>query len=56
MSENKDLSPEDIYKKASPEILKIIHKVLSVEKEYLYSRKPRGIKDEIIKIIKQEIK
>ena len=40
----------------APEKIKnIIMKVLTLEKEKLYSLRPRGIKEDIINIIKEEI-
>lgn len=56
MKENDILSPEEIYKKASHDVLKLISKVLNVEKEYLTQKSPHGVNAEIVKIFKQEIK
>jgi hypothetical protein len=40
---------------ARPEIKKLIRRVLDAEKEKLHMMKPRGINDDILRIIKEEI-
>ncbi len=40
---------------ASPEIKKLIQKVLEAEKEKLHTKLPRGINDDILQIIKEEV-
>lgn len=41
--------------KAPPEVRKIIERVLQLEKDKLYLRSPRGINDDILKIIKEVV-
>lgn len=40
---------------APEDIRKIIERVLALEKEKLYNLRPRGIKEDVITIIKEEI-
>jgi hypothetical protein len=40
---------------ASPEVREIIERVLKLEKEKLYQRRPRNINDDILKIVKETI-
>jgi hypothetical protein len=49
-------NPDDIYKSADPQVIKIVTEILNLEKEYLFVAKPRGIAEEIINILKKEIK
>jgi|TARA_B100002003_G_scaffold111027_1_gene102685 hypothetical protein len=48
--------PDDIYKDADPQVLKIVQAILNLEKEYLFVTRPKGIAEEIINILKKEIK
>ena len=41
---------------AVPEVRKIIERVLEIEKNKLYMKHPRNINDDILKIIKDEIR
>lgn len=47
-------TPEELYKKADPVILKIVAQVLNVEKDYLHNKKPLGIKEDLLKIFIKE--
>ena len=49
-----ELTPEEIYRGASTELLQIVLKVMQIEKDHLYERLPRGINDELLKMIKKE--
>lgn len=40
---------------ASPEVRRIIERVLQAEKDKLYLKNPRNINDDILRIIKQEV-
>lgn len=40
---------------APPEVRRIIERVLQVEKDKLYMKFPRGVNDDILKIIKEEV-
>ncbi len=40
---------------ASPEVCKIIERVLQAEKDKLYMKFPRNINDDILRIIKEEV-
>ncbi|HAG83692.1 MAG TPA: hypothetical protein DCL61_21705 [Cyanobacteria bacterium UBA12227] len=40
---------------ASPEVRRIIERVLQAEKDKLYMKNPRNINDDILKIIKEEV-
>lgn len=40
---------------ATPEVRKIIERVLQAEKDKLYMKTPRNINDDILKIIKEEV-
>ena len=40
---------------APPEIKNLIQKVLKAEKEKLHTKQPRGINDDILRIIKEEV-
>ncbi len=40
---------------ASPEVRKIIERVLQTEKDKLYMKVPRNINDDILKIVKEEV-
>ena len=42
--------------KAPPEVKEIIERVLQLEKDKLYLRAPRGINDDIIKVIKEIVR
>jgi hypothetical protein len=41
---------------APPEVRQIIERVLQAEKDKLYMKFPRNINDDILKIIKEEVK
>jgi hypothetical protein len=41
--------------KASPEVRKIIERVLQLEREKLYQKNPRNINDDILRIIKEVV-
>lgn len=43
------------FEKASPQLQKIIKKVLQLEKDKLSQPKPRGINADVINIIKEEV-
>lgn len=54
-----DISKDDVQKpitEASPEIQKIIKRVLQAERDKLYLKLPRYITDDIRKIFEEEIK
>ena len=40
---------------ASPEVCRIIKRVLQAEKDKLYLKNPRNINDDILRIIKEEV-
>lgn len=40
---------------APPEIKRLIQKVLKAENEKLHTKQPRGINDDILRIIKEEV-
>lgn len=40
---------------ATPEVRRIIERVLQAEKDKLYMKYPRNINDDILKIIKEEV-
>lgn len=54
MDENK--TPEEICQEASPEVMKIITKVLKIEREHLFERRAHGIVDELLRIFKEEVR
>jgi uncharacterized protein (UPF0335 family) len=41
--------------KASPEVRKIVERVLRLEREKLYQKAPRNINDDILRIIKEVV-
>ncbi|HBQ98715.1 MULTISPECIES: hypothetical protein [unclassified Roseofilum] len=43
-------------KQASPEVQKVVKRVLQVEKDKLHFSSPRNINDDILKIIKEEVR
>lgn len=43
-------------KQASPEVQKVVKRVLQVEKDKLHLSSPRNINDDILKIIKEEVR
>ncbi len=49
-------TPDEIYKNADPQVIKIVSEIMNIEKEYLFEARPRGIAEEILNIIKKEIK
>ena len=54
-----DISKQDIqapFRDAPPAIRKIMKRILEAEKEKLYMQRPRAIKEDIIKIIEEEVK
>jgi hypothetical protein len=54
-----DSKKEDIYEplfNAAPEVQRIVKKVFDLEKEHIYQEKPHNVKENIKRIIKEEIK
>ena len=47
--------PEDIFKEADEKIRLIVSRVLNIEKEYLFEKKPHGVTDEILNIFRKEV-
>jgi hypothetical protein len=54
-SESKELDAFEPLKNGSPEVARIITRVLTLEKERLYQRAPH-LNDDVLRIIKEEIK
>jgi hypothetical protein len=48
-------NPEDVFKEADEKIRHIVSRVLSIEKEYLFEKRPQGVADEILNVIRQEV-
>lgn len=49
-------NPRELLKAASPEVQKVVKKVLEIENEKLYMKKPLGIVEDIEKIIREVVK
>ena len=48
-------SPDEIYKEASKDIVKLSGEVLKIEKEYLMDMRRQGIFNDLLKLFKREI-
>jgi hypothetical protein len=54
-----EISSDDVQKpfqEASPEMRRIIQRILQAEKEKLYMKSPKYITDDLLKIFEEEIK
>ena len=47
--------PEEVFKEADEKIRNIVSRVLSIEKEYLFEKRPQGVADEILNLIRREV-
>jgi len=52
----KENNPTEVLEAASPEVQRVIRRVIQQEYQLLHMKKPYGINDEIEKIIREEVK
>jgi len=54
-SDAKKMNVMEPINSASPEIARLIKRVLQAEADKLHTKQPRGINDDILRIIKEEV-